>query len=150
MADRRLESLVAGNVVTGPDRRMTAARLRAFSGGPLDREPWPARNLHTDADAAKAAGLSAPIASGIQPQCHLVALLVDLFDDDWFRYGELDLRFLKPVFADDTVTPHLRLLARMDDAGTASFEFEAWCARGDGEAVVSGTAKCRAVPGGGR
>ena len=52
-----------GQEFEGPLQTLTLERMLAFSGGPITTPDWPAKNLHTNFEKAKEAGLSAPIAS---------------------------------------------------------------------------------------
>jgi len=55
-----------GTRFTGRSLALSLARVLAFSAGPLDEPGWPQRNLHTDRDKAREAGLEDIIASGTQ------------------------------------------------------------------------------------
>jgi acyl dehydratase len=134
--------LAIGSVRAGRPLKLTLARVLAFSGGPIDSPGWPERNLHTDASKARDAGLGAIIASGTQSEGMLIGLLIDLFGDDWYRSGELDVRFAKPVRVDDTVLPCVRCTACTEVERALRFELECWCEVGDGTRVVEGTAHC--------
>jgi 3-hydroxybutyryl-CoA dehydratase len=123
-------------------RRLTLSRARilAFSGGPLDAEGWPERNLHTDVDKAREAGLDAIIASGTQSEGLLIGLLLELFGADWYAGGELDVRFLQPVRIGDTVTPVVRLTERIVVDGGMRLTLACRCETRPGRSVIEGTA----------
>ena len=131
-----------GTVFEGRVRRMSIERMLAFSGGPYALENWPARNLHVDPHKAAAAGLPAPVASGLQAQGHIIRLLIDLLGDAWSRSGTLQSRFRRPVFAGDRVQAKARLTGLTNEAGVTHYTFDVWCERQDGEAAVVGTAAC--------
>jgi acyl dehydratase len=114
----------------------------AFSGGPIDVPGWPERNLHTDDAKAREAGLAQIIASGTQSEGLLIGFLIEIFGDDWYRGGELDVRFVKPVRAGDTVLPCVRCTASEEVEGALRLELECWCEVGDGTRVVDGSARC--------
>lgn len=141
-----VESITAGTEVgaefTGPVKTLAPVRMLAFSGGPIDTLEWPAKNLHTDIEKAADAGLSAPIASGIQYEGHLVELMVRLFGDAWFREGMLQAKYPRTVTAGDLVQPMARVTARSADGDKIGFELEVWCQRADEEKVLVGTARC--------
>ena len=125
---------------TGCPLTLTRARILAFSGGPLDAEGWPERNLHTDVDKAREAGLDTIIASGTQSEGLLIGLLVELFDAHWYAGGELDVRFLRPVRAGDTVTPAVRLTERIVVDGGLRLTLACRCETRPGKSVIEGTA----------
>ena len=125
---------------TGCPLTLTRARILAFSGGPLDAEGWPERNLHTDVDKAREAGLDTIIASGTQSEGLLIGLLVELFAAHWYAGGELDVRFLRPVRAGDTVTPAVRLTERIVVDGGLRLTLACRCETRPGTSVIEGTA----------
>jgi len=131
-----------GQEFEGPPRTLSMARILAFSGGPIDSPDWPARNLHTDADKAKEAGLSIPIASGLQYQGHLFRLLEDLIGETWSHHGKMHAKYPRPVNAGDTVVAKVRIQSKQEtDEGTA-IEMEVWCENQNQEKVLVGTASC--------
>ena len=136
---------------TGCPLTLTRARILAFSGGPLDAEGWPERNLHTDVDKAREAGLDTIIASGTQSEGLLIGLLVELGQhapdgvvveglDAVLAGGELDVRFLRPVRAGDTVTPAVRLTERIVVDGGLRLTLACRCETRPGTSVIEGTA----------
>ena len=131
-----------GTEFAGRQRILSIGRILAFSGGPLDSPEWPSKNLHTDKDKASEAGLSAPIASGIQYESHLIELLCALFGERWFEDGVLNVKYPRPVRAGDAVQPFAKITAFTSEGTIASVELDVWCARGDGEKVLVGTARC--------
>jgi len=64
------------------------------------------------------------------------------FGDDWYAGGELDVRFVKPVQVNDTVTPHVRCTARDVVDGASRITLDCWCQVADGSHVVEGSARC--------
>ena len=88
-----------GDVLAGNALSLSLARVLAFSGGAFDEPGWPQRNLHTNLDKAREAGLDRIIASGTQSEGLLIALLLEVFGDDWHRTGKLEVRFMKPVLS---------------------------------------------------
>jgi acyl dehydratase len=132
-----------GSVRRGRALTLSLARVLAFSGGPFDEPGWPQRNLHTDVDHARAAGLDRLIASGTQSEGLLIGFLIDTFGSaDWYRGGMLDVRFVKSVNVGDTVRPALRWTSRSERAGALHVTAECWCELENGERVVDGTAAC--------
>ncbi|MSO93533.1 MAG: hypothetical protein EXQ86_09075 [Rhodospirillales bacterium] len=131
-----------GEVFEGPLRRFSAARVLAFSGGPLGSPDWPERNPHTDAALARAAGFSTPVVSGQQAEGDLVRLMMGLFGPRWTTSGTLKVKFIRPLIAGDTVRTMARLRAKASKGAHADFEFEVWCETGNGDKVIVGEAKC--------
>ena len=134
--------LEVGEVRSGRALTLSLARVLAFSGGPIDAPNWPERNLHTDHAKAREAGLEHLIASGTQSEGMLIGFLIDVFADDWYAGGELDVRFVKPVQVNDRVMPHVRCTARDIVEGALRITLECWCEIADGSHVVEGSARC--------
>ena len=63
--------------VTGRVKTATPYLTRLFSGGWPRTEDWPAKNVHTDEEFARATGLSGRNASGAMMQGYLAELMVD-------------------------------------------------------------------------
>ncbi|HEX5614716.1 MAG TPA: MaoC/PaaZ C-terminal domain-containing protein [Acidimicrobiia bacterium] len=73
---------------------ITADRVRAYSRR---------GNYHSDASAAEELGLGGLLVQGVQVAGPAYGELLDEWGDDFLRHGELDLRFLSPVYAETTV-----------------------------------------------
>lgn len=144
MTARRVSILnaEAGTVFPGRPRTLSASRVLAFSGGPLDQPSWPARNIHTDAAKARDAGLERIIASGTQSEGILIGHLINLCGMDWYRNGRIEVRFVKSVFVGETVAPFVRLVGHKPSESVRDLTFDVWCDKADDVAVVVGTASC--------
>jgi len=95
-------------------------------------------NYHSDATTAEELGLGGLLVQGVQVAGPAYGLLLDEWGDDFLTGGEVDLRFLSPVYADATVEATVAV-----DGDTAELHVgEPGAAR---EAVV-GTARRRAEP----
>lgn len=93
-------------------------------------------NYHSDAETAEELGLGGLLVQGVQVAGPAYGVLLDEWGDDFLAHGELDLRFLSPVYADATVEATVEV-----DGDTAELRVtEAGAAR---DAVV-GTARRRA------
>ena len=134
--------LKEGETFSSPPYTLSIERLLAFSGGPIGDPDWPAKNLHTDMAKAKHAGLSAPIASGIQYEGYLIRLLTDAFGEAWFTGGSLQVKYPKPVLADETVRAWFRVAAKEPAKRAVLFKLDVWCENQRGEKVLVGTATC--------
>ncbi len=103
-------------------------------------------NYHTDADAAREAlgGFEKPIASGrMEVEWGLQALGKWFGRDAASHSGRVDLRFLVPVVAGDTLTVCGTVTyVRERDSGT-TVNTEMWLQNGKGQKVAVGTAGVR-------
>lgn len=141
-----LLSAEPGRVFEGRARKLTWARALALSGGPFDAPGWPDKNLHTDLDAARAAGLSEVVVSGTQWEGYLVGLLVELFDLAWLRHGQLDIKIPRSVKIGETLQPKARVEGRETAADGIRVALSVWCENQDGQQVMVGTASCIVSP----
>ena len=94
---RSLTLLEIGFRATGPTKTATPYLTRLFSGGWPRTADWPAKNVHTDEEFAKATGLSGRNASGAMMQGYLAELMVDMFGEGWLSGGTFSLKFVHQV-----------------------------------------------------
>ena len=60
-------------------------------------------NYHSDAESAAALGLPGLVAQGMQAAGPAYAELLDTWGEEFLAHGQIDLRFVGPVYAGDTV-----------------------------------------------
>jgi acyl dehydratase len=60
-------------------------------------------NYHSDPETASALGLGGLVAQGMQAAGPAYAELLDTWGEEFLAQGEIDLRFVGPVYAGDTV-----------------------------------------------
>ena len=131
-----------GQEFEGPLQALSMERMLAFSGGPIATPDWPAKNLHTNFEKAKDAGLSAPIASGLQYEGHLLRLLQDLFGNAWPQGGKMRIKYPRPIMAGDVVQAKVRVKSKVLCDAVVTYELDVWCEKQDKEKVLVGTASC--------
>ncbi|MPZ46514.1 MAG: hypothetical protein GEV05_24630 [Betaproteobacteria bacterium] len=131
-----------GTEFRGRPRKLTHARALALSGGPFDLPVWPEKNLHTDRDAAREAGLAEIVVSGTQWVGYTVGLLVELCGPAWFAHGEIEHRITRSVPIDETLMPVATLAARESVPSGVRVVFSVRCENGAGEQVLVGKASC--------
>lgn len=122
---------------TGPSRTVSLPRMQAFSGGDIGGPGWPAINIHTDPARAAASGLDAPIASGIQAEGYLLALVLEEFGEDWFHGGTLTAKHIGMLSPGDVAVAKLSRRAPTDSR-TATVDVRCECP--DGRTIVLGEA----------
>ena len=103
-------------------------------------EPEGERNIHTDDGVARAAGLPAAIAAGVQFMSYLFEMLYQEYGFESVPGTALDVRIRAPVFAGDTVTARGRVTAFevLDSGGRV--HLDVWCENQRGERVIIGAA----------
>ena len=121
-------------------KTVTEERVYAFSGG-FSRDPgFPKKNIHTDLEFARSCGLTTRAASGAMFEGYLVELMIDLFGEDWLKYGKMNLTFIAVVDPGDTLVPRAVVKSRQENNSGVSFVMDVWCENHHGEKVVVGTA----------
>lgn len=124
-------------VRSGPARTVSLPRMQAFSGGDIGTPGWPAVNIHTDPVRAKASGLDAPIASGIQAEGYMLALVLEEFGEDWFHGGTLTAKHVGMLSPGDMAVAKLTRRGPMDSP-TATVDVQCQCP--NGRTIVVGEA----------
>lgn len=99
-------------------------------------EPVDEKNIHTDDDVARAAGLPAAIAAGVQFMSYILDMLQRAYGSQSVPGTVLDVRIKAPVFAGDTVTAGGRVATAANDLVL----LDVWCENQRGEQVIFGTA----------
>ena len=90
------DDALVGVTLVAREKSVTLERMRLFSG--------PRDNIHTSIAVAQASGLSAPIASATQSVGHVCDLMLDFFGMNFLSRGDIDLKMVQPIFADDVLT----------------------------------------------
>jgi len=97
-------------------------------------------NAHNDAEVAKRDGLVKPLASGQTQMALLHELLEKSFGDGWVYGGKISVRYIRPVYAGDRLTPHGVVSAINAENGAPQFVLDVWCENQDGQKTAAGTA----------
>ncbi len=126
--------------VTGPVKTATPYLTRLFSGGWPRTEDWPAKNVHTDEEFARATGLSGRNASGAMMQGYLAELMVDMFGEGWLSGGSFSLKFVHQVGMDDSVTAEAAVTDLSNSGQGIAVELDVSCKNQHGQVVTVGTA----------
>ena len=105
-------------------------------------EPEGEKNIHTDDEVARAAGLPAAIAAGVQFMSYIFEMLQREYGFRSIEGTVLDVRIREPVFAGDTVTARGRVTeVHTDGSGGSRLTLEVWCENQRGGHVIAGTAQ---------
>ena len=125
--------LTVGQEVTPVVKQMTLARMsRPLMAG--------SNPIHYDPEFAKKAGLPAPIATGVMSSAFLSEMLTRAFGVEWIRGGAMDVKFIRPIYAGDTVTARGRITSKTETSTGRRIVLDIWCETQRGEAVTVGTA----------
>ncbi|MDN5347802.1 MAG: hypothetical protein PWP65_1366 [Clostridia bacterium] len=129
-----------GQEFSGKPKKITWERLWTFSGGPFAASGWPKKNIHTDIDFAKNAGLPTACASGTQYQGYVIQLLIDLFGEEWLKNGKMNVKFIKLVPEGDTLIAKAKVQSKEEDGSAVKYTLDIWCENQNGDKVLVGTA----------
>jgi 3-hydroxybutyryl-CoA dehydratase len=100
-------------------------------------EPEDEKNIHTDDAVARAAGLPAAIAAGVQFMSYIFEMLQQAYGPGSVAGTILDVRIRSPVFAGDAITARGQVTGVADGRAV----LDVWCENQRGEQVIAGTAE---------
>jgi acyl dehydratase len=101
------------------------------------------KNIHTDLEVARKAGLSNTIAQGMMETIYLTELLASFFGASWFTTGWEKMKFIAPVMSGETVTARGVVTGETRGAEGARLELEIWCENLAGKMTCAGWASAR-------
>jgi acyl dehydratase len=122
-----------GYEVPTVSKEITLEKMRAYSG-------WPRRNIHTDDEVARQAGLPRAVCQGTQHMTYLSEVLKRFFGENWIRGGRLSVTFTGLVMPGDVVTPRAIVREKVSETDGRRLSLEVWVENQRGEKVVVGTA----------
>jgi acyl dehydratase len=127
------EELAIGQEIEPVVKHMTIERMSRplMAGG---------NPIHYDPTFAKNAGFPVPIATGVMSSAFLSEMLTKAFGIDWLRSGSIDARFIRPIYAGDTVTARGRITGKQETSTGVRIALEIWCDTQHGEVATIGTA----------
>jgi acyl dehydratase len=104
----------------------------------------PMRNFHTVLEDARALGFDDLVIAGPLFTCFFSEMLTRAFGEDWICGGELELKLLRPVLANQTIAAHARVTAHEPAGERVGVRLELWCEREpDGVRTCAGSARVR-------
>jgi acyl dehydratase len=127
------KQLAVGQEIESTVKEMTLERMSRplMAGG---------NPLHYDLAFARSAGLPAPIATGVMSSAFLSETLTRAFGIEWLRSGSIDVKFIRPIYAGDTVTARGRITGKQETSTGTRLTLEVWCETQRGKPVTVGTA----------
>ena len=127
------EELVIGQEIEPIVKHMTIERMSRplMAGG---------NPIHHDPAFAENAGLQAPIATGVMSSAFLSEMLTKAFGIDWIRSGSIDVKFIRPIYAGDTLTMRGRITGKSETSTGVRIALDIWCETQRGKPVTVGTA----------
>ncbi len=98
------------------------------------------KNIHTDDEVARKAGLPRAVATGRHPVSFITELMVDHLGMGFITRGEVDVSFVKPIFPGDILTLKAVLREKTPEDGATRYLFDISLVNQDGAAVTIGAA----------
>ncbi len=136
---RWFEDLILGERFAIPGRTVTEAHFAAFQTVSADNHP-----IHYDVEYCRERGLPAPLAHGFQILCFTAAgagAFAHVIGDALLGFLEQSSKFLKPVFAGDTLYPMLEISALYPQRTTGVVTVAVTVHNQKAELVLSGEQK---------
>jgi acyl dehydratase len=121
-----------GEPIEAPMRRITEAMCMAFSG--------PARNYHTDRQAAIDLGFPDIVVQGMLSICLVAEMMTRRFGLGFICGGKMDLKLVNVLWGNETTGPRGLIAERRPEGNRTRAEVEAWCEKADGTKTIVGTA----------
>lgn len=98
------------------------------------------KNLHTDVETAKKAGLPGPIIGGQQSYAYLSEMLMNFFGEGWVKGGKIAVSLVKIVPPGDTLTGKGVVKEKVNEGDKVRLVLDIWLENQNGEKAVVGTA----------
>ena len=101
------------------------------------------RNIHTDIEVARKAGLRDTLAQGIMETIYITEMLTSFFGPAWFTTGWEKMKFIRPVSSGETLAARGVVTGETKEAGGTRIELEVWVENAAGEMTAAGWASGR-------
>lgn len=136
---RWFEDFVVGERFVLPSRTQTSAVFAAFQTASGDTHP-----VHYDVEYCRSRGMPHLLAHGFQTLIHTApgaGLFPFMVEESLIGFLEQSSRFLKPVFADDTIYPALEVTGLVPGRTTGAVTLTSTVFNQRKELVLEGTQK---------
>jgi acyl dehydratase len=98
------------------------------------------KNIHTDDEVARRAGLPRALAQGRYPIAYISECLLAFFGTGWIQGGKLDVTLVKGIFPGDTITVKGIITAKSLEDGQVRLGLDVWLENQHGEQATAGVA----------
>lgn len=102
------------------------------------------KNIHTDDETARRAGLPRAIATGRHPVDFIAERMVDLFGAGFVAGGKIDVTFVKPIMPGDTIRITAKVKEKIPENGKTRVVLDVALVNPKGEPFTVGTASALA------
>ena len=121
-------------------RQMSLQQFEARHALLYGEGTWPHKNIHSDAEAAKAEGLSEPVGSAPTFFALVTRAMMTSFGSGWIVGGKASLKMVKSVYARNFVTAKGVLREKQPEGAAVRYIFDVWVENETRQKVVVGTA----------
>ncbi len=98
------------------------------------------RNIHTDIEVARKAGLRDTLAQGMMESIYITELLTRFFGASWFTTGWQKVKFIRPVYAGESLTVRGMVTGEQHEEAATRIELEVWIENAAAEMTAAGWA----------
>jgi acyl dehydratase len=98
------------------------------------------KNIHTDDETARRAGLPRAIAHGRYPLGYLSESMLEFFGRGWVQGGKLEVTLIKGIYPGDTITVKGKLKEKIPEGDATRLVLDVWLENQHGEKATLGTA----------
>ncbi len=97
--------------------------------------------LHFDPAFSAQEGLKAPIQTGEQSSAYIAEMCVNFFGENLFKNARLQCKYIRPIYAGDTITTHGIVREKVAEDSGYRFKVEVWAEDQNGEKKTAGWAE---------
>jgi acyl dehydratase len=98
------------------------------------------KNIHTDDETARRAGLPGAIAQGRYPVGYLSEYLLAFFGTGWIQGGKLEVSMIKPIFPGDRITLRGKIKEKVREGKAVRLIADVWIENKKGDQTTVGIA----------
>ncbi len=98
------------------------------------------KNIHTDDEVARRAGLPRALAQGRYPIAYISERMLAFFGTGWIQGGKLDVTLVKGIFPGDTITVKGVITDKQPEGDAVRLVLDVWLENQHGEQVTAGVA----------
>lgn len=98
------------------------------------------KNIHTDDEVARKAGLPRALAQGRYPIGYISERMMDFFGKGWVQGGKLEVSLVKGIFPGDTITVKGIITEKIAEGDKTRLVLDVWLENQHGEPATAGVA----------
>jgi len=98
------------------------------------------KNIHTDDEVARRAGLPRALAQGRYPIGYISERLLAFFGTGWIEGGRLEVTLIKGIYPGDTITVQGVITQKLPEGNAVRLVLDVWLENQAGEHATAGTA----------